>query len=172
MTFARLLPAALLLCSLPAFSQDQQPPTFPLSSSPCSTRSTTGCILKSNLSSSDPNWPVAATPSEPWKIVPDRPSALSSDSTNPIRADQYRFDQGKVDLRTGHSKLEAKNGTVISGLDGQLDPDTTCYAIRSYVVARDSKGSDSTHPAGYSTCRPASRYHVKTAEERRDSRDR
>ena len=25
-------------------------------------------------------------------------------------------------------------------------------AIRSYVVARDSKDSDSTHPVGYSTC--------------------
>ena len=44
--------------------------------------------------------------------------------------------------------------------------DPTCYTIRSYVVARDSKDSDSTHPAGYSTCLPSDRYHVKTAEMR------
>jgi hypothetical protein len=42
--------------------------------------------------------------------------------------------------------------------------DKTCYAIRSYVVARDGKDTDSTHPVSYSTCRPASRYHVKNVE--------
>ncbi len=42
--------------------------------------------------------------------------------------------------------------------------DATCYAIRSYVVARDAKDSDSTHPVSYSTCRPAARYALKTVE--------
>ena len=42
--------------------------------------------------------------------------------------------------------------------------DTTCYAIRSYVVARDDKDSDSTHFVRYSTCQPASRYRLKTAQ--------
>jgi hypothetical protein len=81
---------------------------------------------------------------------------------NHIRVDQYRLDQSEVDFRTGRSKLETKTRTLVMGLDGPLDGDTTCYTIRSYVVARDSKDSDSTHMTGYSTCQPASRYRVKT----------
>jgi len=42
----------------------------------------------------------------------------------------------------------------------QMADSGACYAIRSYVVARDSKDSDATHLAGYSTCRPANRYRV------------
>lgn len=52
-----------------------------------------------------------------------------------------------------------KMALAMSGSD-----DDTCYAIRSYVVARDSKDSDSTHLVGYSTCRPAARYQVKTVD--------
>jgi hypothetical protein len=39
--------------------------------------------------------------------------------------------------------------------------DRTCYSIRSYRVTRDHPESDSTRPAGYSTCQPASRFQVK-----------
>ncbi len=48
----------------------------------------------------------------------------------------------------------------------------TCYAIRSYVVARDSKDSDSTHMVKYSTCQPAARYQLKTTEMRSVTQDR
>jgi hypothetical protein len=47
-----------------------------------------------------------------------------------------------------------------------------CYAIRSYVVARDSKNSDSTHPVSYSTCQPAARYQLRTTEIRSGSAER
>jgi len=67
------------------------------------------------------------------------------------------------------------NGQPASEITHSEDPwpwyDTTCYAIRSYVVARDAKDSDSTHPAGYSTCRPSDRYHVKSAEIRVQTSD-
>lgn len=39
----------------------------------------------------------------------------------------------------------------------------TCYAIRSYVVARDSKDSESVHPVGYSTCVPSKKVQLKSA---------
>jgi len=39
-----------------------------------------------------------------------------------------------------------------------------CYSMRSYVVARDAKDSDSVHPVKYSTCQPAARYQVRTTE--------
>ncbi len=74
-----------------------------------------------------------------------------------MRLDQYRLDQIKGDPHIRDLKLDA------------LDTDTTCFAIRSYVVARDSKDSDSTHPAGYSTCQPSNRYRVRSAEIRLDS---
>lgn len=151
MTLARLL-ATLLLCSLPAFGQ------IP---------SISGTSIHAAAVSSDATVRNSAkTPLEPWQIIPDRPARSSPDLMDHIRADQYRFDRGELDLRTGHSKSQLKNRTLVMGLDGTLDSDTTCYTMRSYVVARDSKDSDSTHPAGYSTCQPASRYRVKTTEER------
>jgi hypothetical protein len=47
--------------------------------------------------------------------------------------------------------------------NGEYTADSICYSIRSYMVARDDKDSDSTHPVGSSTCQPASRYAVKKA---------
>lgn len=83
-----------------------------------------------------------ATPSEPWRILP--------------KSDQ---DKGIVLITP---EMDRK-GIVVSP-DGPLTADTTCYAIRSYVVKRDSKDSDSVHPVGYTTCVPATRYRLKTAD--------
>jgi hypothetical protein len=46
----------------------------------------------------------------------------------------------------------------------QLGDENVCYAIRSYVVARDSKDSDSVHPVSSTTCVPAKRYGLKNAK--------
>jgi len=149
MTLIRLLLASLLLCSLSAFPQDQ--------------------IIQmpgNDISSYVANRDAAVTPSEPWKIMPNRSSEQSLDSTDHLRIDQFRVDQGQVDLGTGKSKPEAKTRTLALGLDGRLDDDATCYTMRSYVVARDSKDSDSTHLTGYSTCQRATKYRLKTTEQR------
>ena len=53
--------------------------------------------------------------------------------------------------------------------DARPGADTLCYKIRSYVVARDSRDSDSVHPVGYSTCQPASRYRLKKTQIQTDS---
>jgi hypothetical protein len=151
MTLARLFLATLLLCSLPAFGQVPTISGAPSPANAVSSDATRGDSAKTLL--------------EPWKVIQNRPD-LTSESTNPIRVDQYRFDPSTFDFRTGHSKLQTKTRTLVMGLDGTLDSDTTCYTMRSYVVARDSKDSDSTHMTGYSTCQPASRYRVKTTEER------
>ena len=63
------------------------------------------------------------------------------------------------------SKLNADGSMAIPGLQG----DSLCYAIRSYVVARDSKNADSVHPVGYTTCVPASRYQLRTTVEHQTS---
>lgn len=46
-----------------------------------------------------------------------------------------------------------------------LSPDEMlCLKLRTYKVARDTPHSDSTHAAGYSTCQPAARFQMHTAE--------
>ena len=88
-----------------------------------------------------------------------------------MRIDQHVLDLGNGDFRSGHSK-ESKTRTLVMGLNVPLDTDATCFTMRSYVVARDSKDSDSTHSTGYSTCQPASNYRVKTTQQRPVVQDR
>jgi hypothetical protein len=45
------------------------------------------------------------------------------------------------------------------------DRDNVCYTMRSYVVARDNRDSDSTNLVGYSTCQPASKYELRVTVE-------
>ncbi len=147
MTLARLLAAAFVLCSLPAFGQDQQPPK------------------QSNIASGRTFLPLsfdtAAKLAEPWKFVPDMPRYLhfEKNALDPKRLGEDRLGQVKSD-----PSLRLKVET--------LDADATCYTIRTYVVARDSKDSDSTHPAGYSTCQPSSQYQLKTTVLRSGNQDR
>lgn len=83
----------------------------------------------------------AAKPDEPWRIIP-------------------KSDKDRTFLITPEMDLEGVTP------DGPLASDFTCLSIRSYVVKRDSKNSDSVHPAGYSTCVPAKRFSLKTADAR------
>ena len=55
--------------------------------------------------------------------------------------------------------------------DGRLAMYATCYSMRSYVVARDEKNSDSTHFVRYSTCQPANRFRLKSVETQRSEED-
>jgi hypothetical protein len=135
MSPVRLL-AAALLCSSLAFAQ-----TLPSNSQPFSNR-------------------PDAKSAEPWRIAP--PAGVASQ--DPLS----RMESGYTSkLRSGSNLRVPPNSTLDNiniSLDGTGD-DSTCYAIRSYVVARDSKDSDSTHPVSYSTCQPASRYRVRTTVE-------
>ena len=151
MTSARLLALALFLCSIPVFAQD--PPQK--------------LLLDSQK--------AAATP-EPWRFlpleaananVPQDPLARLLTSQPP----RYKSNQGhesNVLVPNPGQNLtlslnpDSKNSRVVDSM-GRLADDTTCLAIRSYVVARDSKDSDSTHLVHYSTCQPASRYQLRTA---------
>ena len=179
MTLTRLLVAALVICSLPAFAQDQQPQITRPSIPPCGENHATGCPVVGNVLSSgggvfffDLNGATAATPEEPWKIVSDKPSdAPRKDPLNRLQIDKYKVFRSNTNKRTLLLGPEADAGMLLSGL-GDLDGVTTCLKIRSYVVARDSKDSDSTHPVSYSTCQPSTRYRVRTTEIRSGSVDR
>jgi hypothetical protein len=146
MTLAHLLATALAISSLPAIAQDAHSSLERVQSQP------------------DKILPAVA-PSEPWRIIPDQGAVAGpgKDSSH-ISIDQFHLDQSETELRVRAELARAE-------LTRALDTGGTCYAIRSYVVARDSKDSDSTHPAGYSTCRPAERYQVRSAEMRVQTTD-
>ena len=141
MTSARLLAACLLLSS--GFVCAQEP------------RATTGSFVEPAESEK------AAVGAEPWSIsaniearanVPQDPLARLETSQPP----KYRNDQ-RQDTKT-FLFPSPENGFVIS--PGAL-AGNSCFAIRSYVMARDSKHSDSTHLAGYTTCVPSRKYQLR-----------
>ena len=151
MTLARVLAVTLLLCSLSAFAQDQQTQSSWPSTGVITVHFKKGPSLNREFFFSNLNLLTAATATEPWRIFPDTTAAVVSGQTRP---DQTPADQAKLEFRV-RQLLESQ-------IDRLSEEGPTCYAIRSYVVARDSKDSDSTHPAGYSTCQPVGRYGVKT----------
>jgi hypothetical protein len=58
----------------------------------------------------------------------------------------------------GRPKFDLRNlGSIHLAEDG----DKVCYTMRSYIVARENKGSDSTKLVGYSICQPSSKYELK-----------
>jgi hypothetical protein len=155
MTLTRLLAAALLVCSTLAFAQKN-----------------TDSLAVSDQAAAASN-PATAASSEPWKFISNQPADTTAgkDPLDRLEIDKFKVYRSKTDARTLLVGPEADAGMFLSGLDG-TDADTTCFKIRSYVVARDSKNSDSTHPVSYSTCQPASRYRLKTTEIRTESVDR
>jgi hypothetical protein len=77
-----------------------------------------------------------------------------------VEVSQYK---GDGDARVTSVNRNLDRGIEIS-LDGESPADETCYMIRSYVVARDSKDSDSVHPVRYTICQPGSRFHLRTTQ--------
>ena len=160
MTLARILPAVLAVSSTLAFSQVQQQSVQKQSDAlPDRTPTIT--------STQDSPGRAENAPAEPWRIIPNHGPDL--DSRN--RLDQPPANSFNIDPRIHRFKLDARSEELLLGQEG-LYADNTCLSIRSYVVARDSKDSDSTHPVGYSTCQPSNRYQVRSADIRVNTGDR
>jgi len=154
MTLIRLFAAALVVCATLAFAQTK--------------------IDSMAVSDEAASKPATAASSEPWKFIPNQLADASSgkDPLNRLQVDKYKVFRSNTNTGTLLLGPEADAGMVLSGLGGDLDGVTTCLKIRSYVVARDSKDSDSTHLVSYSTCQPSTRYRVRTTEIRSGSVDR
>lgn len=167
MTLTRLLPAALVLCSLPAFTQDQPKLDLPITS-----------------------WKIVSNRPVDFGFGQGSRNRLSFDRLEDDSIRYFARKGGPFSNLHSCSELPDADATchmvrayfasVLS--NGQTasieypsnnsDADATCYTIRTYVVARDSKDSDSTHPAGYSTCQPSAHYQLKTTVLRSGTRDR
>ena len=144
MTGIRLLMAISLVCSASVFAQTQ------------------------NDAATSAQSPAAAN-AESLKMLPALPPSSSTTQNS---------SQFTVDRLADPFLLSRNDGLTV--LNGNIDPkilvsqraiggDSYCLKIRSYVVARDSKNSDSVHPAGYTTCVPANRFRLRTTVEHQGS---
>ena len=118
-----------------------------------------------------------AAQSSPHKNAVTVPSAVSGQRNssgsidllpprlNPDLNSQKPFDRIRIEEYSPRlAQLDPPHVFLVD--PGWLGQDgTLCYAIRSYKVARDDPQSDSTHATGYSTCQPATRFHVQTGDE-------
>jgi hypothetical protein len=161
MPVARLVAAALVLCSSLAFSQTvPSHPDFDAAVKPDSN------LLAQLL-------PGMHTPdtmfAEPWQIM----RAQQAESNTPSQ--KTLNDQAKANAMAEQAARllasipydpNSQRPRFKFSPDGKLlgwGVDESCFSIRSFQVERDSKDSDATHLVRSSTCQPASRFGVKTA---------
>jgi hypothetical protein len=121
--------------------------------------------------------PLLTFAQEKQQPAANDPSAVPADSSS-YRAlseqQQSKFNRRALqrlraarhyDPNTEHPWITvSRNGNILG-----WGVDEDCYTIRSYVVERDDKDSDSTHLVRSSTCQRASRYQVKNADAQGDS---
>jgi len=145
MTSVRLLTAALLWTAS-AFAQEQ------LSSTTRPDRT------------AEPEKAAQTAATEPWKLVLNQPVDwnVGKDRLQQFQIDAYKIDRSRIDPNRQSFRWGSQIDDIV--MDRQLGDETLCYKIRSFVVARDSKDSESVHPVGYSTCQPASRYRLKKTQ--------
>jgi hypothetical protein len=143
MTSARLLVFALLASSLFSLAQAQQ--EVPHS----------GLVFEPKHF----DFPLPDL-SEPWQLIADQPQQSNPTQRLQDGISQYH-PEGNFPVLLPNENLD--KGIAISP-SGDGPDDHFCFKIRSYVVARDSKNSDSTHFVRSSTCQPASKYRVKTTQ--------
>jgi hypothetical protein len=150
MISARLLTAAVLLCTASAFAQEQLSSTTSLNRT------------------AEPEKSAQVATTEPWKLVLNQPPEWNAgkDRLQQFQIDAYKIDRSRIDPNRQPFRWVFQNDNIVMET---LGDDALCYKIRSYVVARDSKDSDSVHPVGYSTCQPASRYRLKKTQIQTDS---
>jgi hypothetical protein len=92
------------------------------------------------------------------------PSPLVSSSANPFSNLQTGLQRNAADrillgdYRPRQSQFSVPRNWLRNNSDWRSQADSVCLKIRTYKVARDGPATDSTHPAGYSTCQPAARF--------------
>jgi hypothetical protein len=107
------------------------------------------------------------------------PPAVKSDSTESNAPAQVVEKLGSVregvkeyPLVPAQPLLEHNGDLVLqeSIQDSQLADDFTCLKLRTYIVARDDKTSDATHPVRKVNCTPARKFSVKSADIRNEDK--
>jgi hypothetical protein len=107
------------------------------------------------IQSADSEQQNASTSPDLLFLFPD----LKTEQSQPEPLDRIRIGEYRPRL-----SQFAPPRTLLIDPDWQAQSDTLCLTMRTYKVARDDPHSDSTHAAGYSTCQPAARFQMHTAE--------
>jgi hypothetical protein len=122
---------------------------------------------------------TAAAQSSPSNNSESSPPASALPWTAQASTRTFQF---QLPLLADRQSLSDNEGTI-SGNDADVSrtldsraqhiltlqqDENTCYTIRTYRVARESPDSDSTRPAGYSTCQRATRFQLKEAVDSRE----
>jgi hypothetical protein len=144
MHIPRLLVLPLLI-SVCAAQVGAQPSSDRNSSHPLSTlpQSAQASIRVDEL-----QWPFPGDRNDLSQTMPATTGAGEHSSTVTPRLQFHTIEFGALEPTLGHGDV--------------------CYSIRGYRVTRDDPESDTTRPAGYSTCQPAARFRVKDAGDLRE----
>lgn len=145
-----LLASALVLCTSAMFAQgqanpDQSPVVQPTTQVTSSNGEPWRIIPKVAQEPSDAG--VRAEHEHSLNILDSNAPLLRSDLNSPLLTAPARSDEARSDEQRA-----------------EMARQRICYSIRSYLMARDSKDSDSTHLVGVSTCQPAQQYGLKTTD--------
>jgi len=138
----------------------------------------TAAAQSSPINNSDSSQPASALPWNAHASTGPFPFQL------PFLADGQRLSDNEGAIQRGNDSLvirplDIRPQHLLTLVIRPLDPraqqlltlqqdEKTCYTIRSYRVARESPDSDSTRPAGYSTCQRATRFQLKEAVDSRE----
>jgi hypothetical protein len=96
-------------------------------------------------------------------------AAPASDSTaegNPV-SNHPAIERHHFDLRNFYPAIERHHFNLhnLGSIHIEEERDNVCYTMRSYIVARENRDSDSTKLVGYSTCQPSSKYELRITVE-------
>jgi hypothetical protein len=109
--------------------------------------------------------------SQPVPTLPQKTEASTS-----LYRFQLPFDVDGLDVsHTARPMQREKDSWLPPPLNSRMEHiltleqnEATCYTLRTYRVARETPDSDSTRPAGYSTCQRATRFQLRTAVDTRE----
>jgi hypothetical protein len=91
-------------------------------------------------------------------------SPLSTNQTKAINAiNQHCWSPDAWRIISPSASLDDGIDRLFSPARDETQP--ACLKMRSYYVEREAKHSDVTHPIGYSTCTPSTRFDIKLAED-------
>jgi len=167
MTSARLLALVLLLSSF-TFAQNQA--GFPYSGPPTQRADALSWVHSSHFATTWPQSPLDSqgTLLTPQMAVVPFQESVTAPGNFPARADAIKqLENGERHYLALHpSDPHSQQFTIHVSPQGNVTGERSefCYSMRSYLMARDSKDSDSTHLVSTSTCQPAQRYTVKTTD--------
>jgi hypothetical protein len=96
-------------------------------------------------------------PAAPWRVIPSTAPGARRDRRSHTTGSNGRTGTDDAQFNLLHHQNSSN--------EAQAETDSNCFSIRSYLMARDSPDSDSTHLVGYSTCVPSGKSHLKSTLE-------